>query len=98
MLRSSKSGEADAIDPADLTGRLQVPRNADELSRLALTFNSMLARIETGYRSVEQFTADASHELRAPLALIITVYDLPNQLFVRILDYVPSFTVRPDNH
>lgn len=64
--------EADAIDPADLTARLRLPPTDDELARLAVTLNSMLARIEAGFRSVEQFTADASHELRAPLALILT--------------------------
>jgi heavy metal sensor kinase len=68
--------EADAIDPADLTARLQVPRIDDELGRLAGTLNSMLARIEGGFRSVERFTADASHELRAPLAFIITAGDV----------------------
>jgi heavy metal sensor kinase len=64
--------EADAIAPTDLTARLQVPRIDDELGRLARTLNSMLSRIEAGFRSVAQFTADASHELRAPLAFIIT--------------------------
>lgn len=64
--------EADAIDPTDLTARLCLPPTDDELARLAVTLNSMLARIEVGFRSVEQFTADASHELRAPLALILT--------------------------
>lgn len=68
--------EAEAIDHADLTARLPVPRSDDELGRLARTLNSMLARIEAGYRSVEQFTADASHELRAPLAFIITAADV----------------------
>jgi heavy metal sensor kinase len=68
--------EADAIDPTDLTARLQVPRIDDELGRLARTLNSMLSRIEAGFRSVEQFTADASHELRAPLAFMITAGDV----------------------
>jgi heavy metal sensor kinase len=68
--------EADAIDPTDLTARLQVPPHDDELGKLARTLNSMLARIERGFRSIEQFTADASHELRAPLALIITAGDV----------------------
>lgn len=64
--------EADAIDPADLTTRLQVPSTDDEVARLAQTLNAMLSRIEGGFRSIERFTADASHELRAPLALIMT--------------------------
>lgn len=64
--------EADAIDPADLATRLRVPETDDELARLAQTLNSMLGKIEVGFRSIEQFTADASHELRAPLALILT--------------------------
>ncbi len=64
--------EAEAIDPIDLTARLRVPRTDDEIARLACTLNAMLARIENGFRSIERFTADASHELRAPLALIMT--------------------------
>ncbi len=64
--------EAEAIDPADLTTRLRVPPTEDELARLAQTLNAMLSRIEAGFRSIERFTADASHELRAPLALIMT--------------------------
>lgn len=64
--------QAEAIDPADLAARLIVPPTEDELARLAGTLNAMLARIEDSFRSIEQFTADASHELRAPLALILT--------------------------
>lgn len=64
--------EAESIDPADLTTRLRVPPTDDELARLAQTLNAMLSRIEASFRSIERFTADASHELRAPLALILT--------------------------
>jgi heavy metal sensor kinase len=64
--------EAEAIDPSDLATRLRVPPTDDEVTRLAKTLNAMLSRIEGGFRSIERFTADASHELRAPLALIMT--------------------------
>lgn len=62
--------DADAIGVADLSARVSTPAKQDELGRLATTLNSMLARIEGGFRAVQQFTADASHELRSPLALI----------------------------
>jgi len=68
--------QAEAIDPSDLTTRLQVPATSDELSRLTITLNAMLGRIERSFRSIHQFTADASHELRAPLAFIITAADV----------------------
>jgi signal transduction histidine kinase len=42
----------------------------DELGRLALTFNDMLASLEEAYRSQQRFVGDASHELRAPLTAI----------------------------
>jgi heavy metal sensor kinase len=64
--------EAEGIDPGDLATRLHVPRTDDEMARLASTLNAMLGRIEAGFRSIERFTADASHELRAPLAVIMT--------------------------
>jgi heavy metal sensor kinase len=64
--------EAEAIEPADMATRIKVPPIDDEVARLARTLNAMLSRIEGGFRSIEQFTADASHELRAPLALIMT--------------------------
>ncbi|MFP5355748.1 MAG: sensor histidine kinase [Gemmatimonadota bacterium] len=43
---------------------------ADELGRLATVFNVMLARLEKAYTAQQRFIADASHELRAPLAII----------------------------
>lgn len=56
------------ISTADLSARLNFPDTGDEVSRLATTFDEMLARLESGFQRERQFTADASHELRTPLA------------------------------
>jgi two-component system, OmpR family, sensor kinase len=59
---------ADRIDIDDLAERIPVPRADDEVGHLARTLNTMLARLEEGVATRERFIADASHELRAPLA------------------------------
>jgi signal transduction histidine kinase len=56
---------------ADRPGeRLPVPPANDELRRLGITLNEMLARLEEALESERQFVADAGHELRTPLALL----------------------------
>jgi two-component system, OmpR family, sensor kinase len=47
-----------------------VPLSGDEMSRLALTVNGMLARLEQSFASLHRFTADASHELKTPLMVL----------------------------
>lgn len=64
--------DAQLITIGNLSRRLQVPRAKDELQRLTRTLNDMLDRIERSVAKMVQFTADASHELRAPLTLIHT--------------------------
>jgi heavy metal sensor kinase len=61
---------AQRIAAGDLTQRLNVPASADEIGRLAGTFNNMIARLETSFRQIRQFTSDASHELRTPLTVM----------------------------
>jgi heavy metal sensor kinase len=60
------------ISGTSLSSRLQRLNTGDELQRLSDTLNEMLARIETAFLRVSQFTADASHELRTPISLIRT--------------------------
>ena len=59
---------AQRISAEDLSTRLDLPDTHDEVSRLANTFDHMLARLEDAFRRERQFTSDASHELRTPLA------------------------------
>jgi heavy metal sensor kinase len=66
------SQDAHAITETNLSARLAVPDSRDELQQLSETLNDMLERIEQSFRRTRQFTADASHELRAPLTLIYT--------------------------
>ncbi|MHB8613475.1 MAG: ATP-binding protein [Candidatus Dormibacteraceae bacterium] len=64
------AGLARSISEHDLHRRVDVKVPSDELGELVDTFNTMLARLEAGFISMGKFTADASHELRAPLALM----------------------------
>jgi signal transduction histidine kinase len=62
-----------SISIGNLSQRLPVANTRDELQRLAETCNDMLARLEDAVERINRFTADASHELRSPVALIRTV-------------------------
>lgn len=63
---------ARSISGNNLSERLEKLATGDELERLSDTLNEMLARIESAFLRVTQFTADASHELRTPVSLMRT--------------------------
>jgi signal transduction histidine kinase len=72
--------EAQRIHNGNLeNARLPRLKTRDELAHLSTTLNEMLERIESGVRSVRDFTAYASHELRTPVAMIRTETDLALQ-------------------
>jgi heavy metal sensor kinase len=63
---------ARSITIGNLTTSLPVSPVGDELAQLAETCNQMLSRLEEAVKRITQFTADASHELRSPIAFIRT--------------------------
>jgi heavy metal sensor kinase len=67
---------ARGITGTNLHSRLAKLKTGDELQRLSDTLNEMLDRIEQAFQRVSQFTADASHELRSPVALVRTEAEL----------------------
>jgi two-component system, OmpR family, sensor kinase len=62
--------DAREITVDNLDRRIEVPARDDELRTLVIALNDLLDRIERGHRALAMFAADASHELRTPIAAI----------------------------
>jgi two-component system OmpR family sensor kinase len=62
--------QAQRIGASNLHERLAVQNPADELGRLAATFNDLLDRLGASFERQRRFIADASHELRTPVAIL----------------------------
>lgn len=67
---------ARSISAQNLSARLPVIKTGDELQRMSEAWNDVLARLESALKRIRDFTADASHELRTPVALIRTTAEL----------------------
>ena len=68
--------EADQISDGALDRRLAVPATTDEIARLATTLNDMLQRLDEAATARRVFVADASHELRSPVAAMRAMLDV----------------------
>jgi heavy metal sensor kinase len=64
------TGAAERITQNNLSQRLPAPGTGDELERLSLSLNRMIARLDDSFQNSKRFVADASHELRTPLTIL----------------------------
>lgn len=67
---ASMNDQAEQIGATNLQDRLAVKNTTDELGRLAASFNRLLDRLDQSFQLQRRFVADASHELRTPVAIL----------------------------
>ena len=67
---------AASISASNLSSRIDVAATENELGDLARTLNSAFDRLESAMNRLSQFTADASHELRTPISVLMTQMEL----------------------
>lgn len=60
----------DGIDETNLSYRLNVSNSKDEVGRLTENFNNLLFRLEDAFARQKEFNANATHELKTPLAIL----------------------------
>lgn len=60
------------IDEQNLSQPIDVPESGDEVSTLTRSFNHMLSKISTAYEAQRRFAQNAAHELKTPVAAILT--------------------------
>ncbi|MBK9550402.1 MAG: HAMP domain-containing protein [Gemmatimonadetes bacterium] len=64
------TAQAEAISEGTLSERITAHADVDEFASLVTVLNGMLDRLDRAFQVQRQFTADASHELRAPLTVL----------------------------
>lgn len=64
------SAAAESISVENLSARLPMPETDDEIARLTTVLNDAFARLNASYEAATRFSADASHQLKTPVAVL----------------------------
>lgn len=69
---SELNNEIETIDVKNLSKRITIPQTKDEIENLSRSFNQLLIRLEQEFEKEKRFSANVAHELKTPLATIMT--------------------------
>ncbi len=84
--------QVDDLLPTDMSHRLKIFNQNDELSRLVVTFNKLLDRIQKAFITQKLFLSNISHELKNPLSVIISQIEITLQKERRVNEYKETLT------
>ena len=93
------SQEVEKRNATNLEKQIPIPQSADEIQQLTVSFNHMLKQLQHAFELQKQFSADAAHELRTPLAVMqvkLDVFSMSEQRLEDVDSLVASMNQQLD--
>ena len=87
MVKKIRKTAKKISESGDLSQRIDVDEDGDELHKLAETFNGMIEKLDESFKKEKQFTSDASHELRTPISVILSECEYAEECVETVEEY-----------